>query len=220
MLQKYSFFYLTLKYMELNKILPLLGTMILLAMTPDTSVIAVMGRSLYSGFKSGFVTVLGLLCGDLIFILIAIYGLSHVAQRIDYIFVMIKYLGGAYLIYLGGQLFVSKVKTIEIESIKNNQTSWQNDFLCGLLITLSDPKAIFFYISFLPAFVDLSQISIIDVGLIFLCAILAVGGAKLIYAGLANIMLNLLRVSKFHQIINYLASLAMIFTGLILFFSN
>ena len=206
--------------MDLNKILPLFGTMVLLAMTPDTSVIAVMGRSLYSGFKSGFVTVLGLLCGDLIFILIAIYGLSHVAQRIDYIFVMIKYLGGAYLIYLGGQLFVSKVKTIEIESIKNNKTSWQNDFICGLLITLSDPKAIFFYISFLPAFVDLSQISITDVSVIFLCATVAVGGAKLIYASLANMMLKLLRSSQFHQVVNYLASLAMILTGLILLFSK
>ena len=220
--------------MNLSNIIHLLTAMILLAMTPDASVIAVVGRSLGSGFRSGLITIIGLLCGDLIFILMAIYGLSHLAQNMEFLFTLIKYLGSIYLIYLGVILFISKVKAIEIEAIKDNNDSWQSNFTCGLLITLSDPKAIVFYISFLPAFVDLSTISLMDIIIIFLCATIAVGGVKLVYAYLANQTVKLLRSSsaqqasqgsktpqlKLHQITNYLASMMMIATGIVLFFSS
>src|SRR5690606_470721 len=55
-------------------------------------------------------------------------------------------------------------------------------FFSGLFVTLSDMKAIFFYASLFPVFVDLSRISASDIALIFILTLVAVGGVKLGYA--------------------------------------
>ena len=205
--------------MNINNTISLLMAMVILAMTPDTSVIVVIGRSLSGGWKSGITVILGLLCGDLIFILIAVYGLSTIAQNINDVFVIIKYLAAIYLFYLGIQNFIHSNNKVEIKPVEENNLSWQGNFTIGLLITISDPKAILFYVSFLPAFVDLASISWSDIFIIFGCACVALGGVKLTYAYLAQKMVKLLRSSQLSTLTNYLASIILIATSIILFFS-
>ena len=200
--------------MTLNNIFALLGAMILLAMTPDTSVIAVVARSLASGFSHGIVTIIGLLFGDFVFIILAVYGLSAIAETMSGLFIVLKYLGGSYLIYLGIKLWQAKSKAIEVEEV--NELSWLSNFLCGLLITISDPKAILFYISFLPAFLDLSNISRLDIGIIMLNATIAVGGVKLVYAYMADKARILFQKSEVNKAMNITAGMAMMVTGVML----
>ena len=105
----------------------------------------------------GLVTVIGILVGDLVFLMLAIYGLSAIAETMGDLFVVVKYLGGAYLIWFGLGLWRARSTTVEVEEIQ--ETSWVSNFLCGLTITLGDPKAILFYLSFLPAFLDVTRVS-------------------------------------------------------------
>jgi threonine/homoserine/homoserine lactone efflux protein len=200
--------------MTFNSTAALFGAMFVLAILPSPSVFVVVARTIESGLIHGLVIVLGIILGDLIFIILAIYGLSSLAETMTSLFVLVKYLGSTYLIWLGIGLWRSTSKAMEIQEIK--ALSWSSNFLCGLFMTLGDPKAILFYISFLPAFLELSNVSIFDTGIIMLVATLAVGGAKLGYAYLANKSSLLFQSAQAKKAINLTAGSVMIGTGLFL----
>lgn len=66
---------------------------------------------------------------------------------------MIRYIGGLYLIYLGYKIWNNKT------TIKLDKTGLKSNFISGFLITLSNPKVVLFYLSFLPAFIDLQSLT-------------------------------------------------------------
>jgi len=200
--------------MTFSNIVALFGAMITLAIIPGPSVIAVVARTIASGFAHGFVTVIGIVVGDYVFILLAVFGLSALTETMGSLFVLVKYLGGAYLIWLGIGLWMSNSKTVEVEGIK--ELSWLSNFQCGLFITLSDPKAILFYISFLPAFLDMSRVSIIDAIIIMVIATLVVSGVALTYAYMADKARLLFKSDRAKKGIDIVAGSVMIGTGLFL----
>ncbi|WP_228061396.1 LysE family translocator [[Phormidium] sp. LEGE 05292] len=199
--------------MTISSIVALFGGMVVLAAIPSVSVVAVSTRSATSGFIHGVFTTLGIVLGDIIFIIIAILGLSFLAETMGSLFVLIKYLGGVYLILLGIALFKSKAKNMKTEEVV--KSSLLSSFLTGLFITLGDQKATLFYLGFFPAFVDLSQVSWFDTGIIIAIAILAVGGVKLGYAFMAN-RARLLISSKITKGLNIAAGCVMIAVGVFL----
>lgn len=85
-----------------------------------------------------------------------------------------------------------------------------------MLITLGDQKAVFFYVGFLPAFADLDSLSVMETGMIVGCAIAVLGSVKLIFAYMADRMSRLLRNSQAQKVINTVASLVMLVTGIYL----
>jgi len=66
---------------------------------------------------------------------------------------VIRYIGGLYLIYLGYKIWNNKT------TIKLDKTGLKSNFISGFLITLSNPKVVLFYLSFLPAFIDLQSLT-------------------------------------------------------------
>ena len=200
--------------MTLSSIAALFGTMIVLAMIPSPSVFAVVARSMASGFIHGLVTAMGIVVGDFIFIILAIYGLSAIAETMGSLFVIVKYLGSAYLLWLGINLCRSKSKIFEVKGIR--ESSWLSNFLTGLLTTLADHKAIFFYMSFFPAFLDLSKVSVWDIGIILIITVIAVGGSKIGYAYMADRARFLFKSARAKRGINIIAGTVMIGTGIFL----
>ncbi|WP_228016468.1 LysE family translocator [Leptolyngbya ectocarpi] len=188
--------------------------MVVLAALPSTSVLTVIARSLSAGFWHGGVTALGIVMGDIVFILFAVYGLAVLATTLVSVFVVIKCVGSAYLIALGVTLWRANATAIKINGVE--KPSWISSFLTGLLITLGDQKAVLFYIGFLPAFVDLANLTVTDTSLIIVITIGAVGGVKLAYAYMAGQAQRLLQNPKVHTLINRAAGTAMILTGLYL----
>ena len=87
--------------MTSSSIAAMFGAMLVLASVPDASAFAVVGRSMASGFAHGLVTTLGILISDFIFIALSVYGLSSIAEAMGSLFVLVKYLGAAYLVWLG-----------------------------------------------------------------------------------------------------------------------
>lgn len=200
-----------------SSIVTLFGIMVVGAAIPSVSVLAVSARSAASGFIHGVFTAIGIMAGDIIFIVLAIFGLSVLAETMGSLFVLVKYLGGAYLIWLGVGLWRSKekvAKAAEAEGII--ESSLLSSFLTGFFITLGDQKAIFFYFGFFPAFVDLSIISYFDTGIIILLAIVAIGGAKISYAFMASRATLLINPRLNHRL-NMVAGSVMIAVGIFLF---
>ena len=197
--------------MTFASIAALSGVMVVGAMIPGVSVLAVSARSAAFGFAHGIFTSLGIVVGDIVFILVAIYGLSVLADLMGNHFVLIKYLGGAYLIWLGIVIWRSKSKAEGVE--ENSESSLLSSFMTGLLITLGDQKAILFYLGFFPAFVDLSKMSFFDTGIIVAIAIIAVGGPKLVYAFMADRASLIFKSSRVTRFINIAAGSVMIAVG-------
>jgi threonine/homoserine/homoserine lactone efflux protein len=188
--------------------------MIVLALVPSVSVLAVTARAAAFGFSHGLFTTLGIVVADILFILIAVYGLALIAELMGDQFRIIQYIGAAYLIWLGISLWRSEARAHKTEELR--QSSPLSSFLAGLLITLADQKAILFYLGFFPAFIDLSTMTPADTLIIIVIATLGVGGPKLVYAFLADRASALLQNSRALRGLNILAACIMIAVGLAL----
>ncbi|BAU41334.1 Leucine efflux protein [Leptolyngbya sp. O-77] len=173
----------------------------------------VSSRAASLGFLHGVLTAAGIVVGDLLFIAIALWGLSFLSSALGSLVFLIKYLGGAYLIWLGVRLFRARAQPVETQAL--SYSSRVSSFLTGLLITLADQKATLFYLGFFPAFLDMSQVSYVDAGVIMLVAIAAVGGVKVIYALLADQTRFLLGAGLSTRL-NAIAGGVMIAVGLLL----
>ena len=186
----------------------------MLALIPSVSVLAVTARAAAFGFRHGLATALGIVAGDIIFILIAVYGLVLIAGLMGNQFNLIKYIGGAYLIWLGLSLWRADTRARKSEI--QGQSSLTSSFLTGLLITLGDQKAILFYLGFFPAFIDLEIMTPVDTLTIIAIAIIGVGGAKVVYAALAVRASQMLQNSRAIGALNKFASCVMIAVGIAL----
>ena len=187
--------------------------MLVLAFVPGVSVLTVSARAVSHGFVHGIVAILGIVLGDIIFISIAILGLSFLIDTLDELYVLLKYVGGAYLIWLGLVLMMNKSPTERHKVVI--KTSYLSSFLAGLLITLADQKAILFYLVFFPAFVDVSILSYGEIGMIIALAATAIFIAKLGYAYMA-VKAKLLITNRVYQVINLVAGMVLIIVGMVL----
>ena len=188
--------------------------MIVLAIIPSVSVLAVSARAAAFGFMHGLFTALGIVAADAIFILVAVYGLSLIADLMGEQFTLIKYIGGLYMIWLGVSLWRADAKARKSDAIE--ESTWSSSFLAGFLITFGDQKAILFYLGFFPAFIDLSHMTPADTLIIIVIAIIGVGGSKLVYAYLADRASLIFKNTAAIRGINVLAACVMIAVGVAL----
>jgi len=162
-----------------------------LSALPSASVVLVVGRTASLGLANGIAVAIGIVLGDLVFIALAILGLAFVAETMGALFMVIKYLGAAYLIFLGVTLLRSKPQTRINISERAHQGNLLKSLLAGFFLTLGDVKAIFFYVSLFPAFLDLTVLSALDISSIIIITIVAVGGVKVFYAVSARKIIDL-----------------------------
>ncbi|NIA31858.1 MAG: LysE family transporter, partial [Actinobacteria bacterium] len=94
--------------MSLLSIFSLAIALFVLAATPGPGVFATISRSLASGFVPSLGVVAGIVTGDIIFLLFAILGMSAIAQIMGNFFVVVKIIGGIYLVFLGIKIWMSE----------------------------------------------------------------------------------------------------------------
>jgi len=165
-------------------------TALLLNLTPGNDMLYVAARSTSQGSKTGIVSSLGIMLGCMVHIIAAMAGLSAIIAKSALAFAIIKYVGAAYLIYLGVSALLSKRKTIQVDtSIKKR--SLNNIFWQGVLTNVLNPKVALFFLAFLPQFINVRQ-SNTAWQILFLGTWFNVGGT------LVNIFVSLLfgRVGK------------------------
>ncbi len=177
----------------------LFGIMVVLAAMPSASVALVVTRSATLGVGNGLAVAAGIVLGDLVFIMLAILGLSVVAETMGGLFIVIKYLGALYLLWLGFSLLKAQRKTTITVDRAREKGNLVTSFLAGFILTLGDVKAIVFYVSLFPVFIDLSALQAAEVLVIIFVTIVSVGGVKVIYALSAIKVANLAREFKFEN---------------------
>ena len=178
-----------------------------LSAIPSLSVFTVTARAMTSGFWHGVMVSLGIVAADIIFILVAIFGLALLFELLGGLFEIVQYIGAAYLLFLALTLWRAKVEVHQSRRLEDS--SLVASFMAGFLLTLADQKAIFFYLGFFPAFIDLVDISLIDTLIIIAVASVCVGGVKVIYAFLADRASTLFSV-RIRRLINRVAAMIML----------
>jgi threonine/homoserine/homoserine lactone efflux protein len=126
-----------------------------LLIVPGPSVLYIVARGIDQGRLAALVSVLGISVGTLCHTVAAALGVSALVVTSTLAFQILKYLGAAYLIYLGiRKLLVSdKVALIQV----NPSRSLKRIFWQGILVNVLNPKTTLFFFAFLPQFVDPSQ---------------------------------------------------------------
>lgn len=188
----------------------------LLAAIPSSSVALVVIRASTMGVKQGVITSLGVVAGDLVFVAMALLGLSALSEQLGALFVVIRYLAAGYLIWFGLNLIrnhAHRVPQGEPSVPPNGARTTSASFLSGLLLTLSDIKAVLFYASLFPAFIDPITLRSVDIAAIFGITLFAVGGIKIVYAVSASKMVKLSGRLHFQTKAKPVAGAMMIATG-------
>ena len=126
-------------------------TSLILIITPGQDMMLVMSRSIAQGWKAGVVTAAGVSTGLLGHSLLASLGLGAVMGASEMIFVVIKYVGAAYLVYLGIKLLAQGRS--EIEVLGMSAVSMRKLFFQGAFSNISNPKITIFYFAYLPQFI-------------------------------------------------------------------
>lgn len=138
---------------------------------PGPGVLYVVARSLSQGHLAAVISAAGLAVGVSFHIFAAGIGLSAILLTSATAFSTIKYLGGAYLIYLGIQA-IRRRNGLD-QSVEVGQMTLRRLFLDGVVVSAFNPKITVFFLAFLPQFVSLGatspQSQIVMLGLIYAC---------------------------------------------------
>ncbi len=129
------------------------------AASPGPGMAAVVARGLGGGFRSAFPMVLGLVLGDLVFLSLATFGLAALAQQFGTVFMIVKWAGAAYLLYLAVKLWRADPGADDVAAVASQ--GFLRTMVAGFSLTLGNPKTIVFYLALLPTLVPLEHMSVL-----------------------------------------------------------
>jgi threonine/homoserine/homoserine lactone efflux protein len=127
---------------------------ILLNIVPGQDTLYIIGRSISQGRRAGILSVLGISTGCLIHTLAAAFGLSALLMASSQAFMAIKFIGAAYLIYLGVRMLFSGASMDgRVVGTRPPASGWVI-FRQGVLTNVLNPKVALFFLAFLPQFIE------------------------------------------------------------------
>ncbi|WP_290499434.1 LysE family translocator [Alcanivorax sp.] len=165
-------------------LLLLIPVMMLLAALPSTSVALVVVRSARLGVVHGLWVAVGIVVADLLFAALALWGMTELAQQLGGFFALVRIAAGIWLVWFGISLIRSRGTALQARPITGSSKTVS--FLAGLAVTLGDIKAIVFYASLFPLFVDMHAPDVAHLVAVLLITVFSVGGVKAVYALLAQ----------------------------------
>ncbi len=137
---------------ELSQLYFFMGAALALLLVPGPAVLYITARSANQGRLAGLVSVLAIETANFLQAVAATLGLSAILLSSALAFDVVKYLGAAYLIYLGIRKLLASDEETGIEGIK--QESLWRIYWQGFVVNLLNPKTALFFFAFLPQFVD------------------------------------------------------------------
>jgi RhtB (resistance to homoserine/threonine) family protein len=133
------------------------GVFILSAITlnliPGADTMYILGSSMSNGRNAGILSALGISAGCIVHTVMAALGLSVILSRSALAFDLIKYIGAAYLVYLGVRSFLSQSPLL-LKRDNNTKKSDKKIFYQAVMTNVLNPKVALFFLAFLPQFID------------------------------------------------------------------
>ena len=197
--------------MDLLTLLSLVIATFVYAISPGPGLFAVLAISTRFGPLPAIWLSIGHTIGDIIYVALAMLALNALAELISDSMLYVKVLGASYLIFIGYQQFRSRGVSFEQSTKKSSILKL---LLAGFIVGVTNPKTIIFYLSFLPIFIDLNNLTKATE----VQVIIAIGATVFFVLSLANILGIRLRkhIENPSTIkrINQVTGITMIFVGI------
>ena len=139
--------------------------MVVLTITPGPVWVATIARALAGGFAQAWPLTLGVAVGDVAWSVLAVLGVGWVASTFGDVMAVFRYVAAAIFLLLGVAVLRHAGDPIGRDRRLTRPGLWSG-FAAGVVVILSNPKAILFYMGFLPGFFDLSAVTALDVAAI------------------------------------------------------
>ena len=178
--------------MDLSALLIFAGALLVAAGSPGPSIAALTARVIAHGWRDVVPFAAAMWVGEALWLTLAVYGLAALAGTLYWAFLVIKYLGVAYLLYLAWKMWSAPV-ALASDSPAPRTGSSIRTFLAGLAVTLGNPKIMVFYLALLPAIIDLAGITLVawlELTCIMLVVLAAIDIAYIVLAARARRLLR------------------------------
>jgi len=142
--------------MTLSALLVFALALIVAAGTPGPSVAALVARVLTNGFRDVLPFLAAMWIGEALWLTCAVAGLAVIARSFGMVFMVLKFIGVAYLLFLAWKMWRAPAD-VQGNDLPSGQSPWRM-FMAGLLVTLGNPKIMMFYLALLPTIIDVSRI--------------------------------------------------------------
>lgn len=146
------------------------GAIALLWATPGPVFVALMARALTGGFRAAWPLALGVMIGDVLWPLVAIFGLSVLVASQEAWLAALRWVASAIFLLMGAALIRGAARPLSTDGRLTRPGLWAG-FSAGVAAILGNPKAILFYMGVLPGFFDLARVTAADI--VAICAISA-----------------------------------------------
>ena len=201
--------------MNLTLWLSFVGTVLLIAFTPGPSVLLATANSMNHGVQKTIGTILGDLSANLIQIILSSFGLAALIMSSGDIFYSIKWLGVGYLVYMGAKKIFAKTE-VGTFAKKQKEKSFTNLYMEGFMMSASNPKAIVFFASLFPLFIDPNLAFVPQIVLLGATYLLLDGISLIVYVHFASRLKTYLEDKEKVQLQNKIVGGLLIFSGLML----
>lgn len=141
------------------------GALLVLFLTPGPVWVGLIARSLSGGFPAAWPLALGVVVGDVVWSLLAVFGITWILSIYGGFLELLKWVAAAIFIVMGAAIIRSAGNAIGTDSRLTRPGMWAG-FVAGLAVILGNPKAILFYMGMLPGFFDLTALTWVDVAVI------------------------------------------------------
>ncbi|ARP99077.1 LysE family translocator [Pseudorhodoplanes sinuspersici] len=174
--------------------------------SPGPAVAAIIARVMARGTDGIVAFCAGLVLGDLIWLCCAMFGLAALAALFQPVFLIVKYCGAAYLLYLAWKLWTGAGAPVAAEPVRGQGRQL---FGAALLLSMGNPKMMLFYLALLPTLIDLTQLTLTDMAELAVIVALVVSIVLTGYVVLAAQARRLFTRPRAVQTVNRTASVAM-----------
>lgn len=174
--------------MDLAGLLVFASTLFIAAASPGPGIAAVVARVLGRGTKGALAFGAGLAIGDVVWLTFAIVGLAALAQAFHGVFLVIKWIGAAYLLYIAYRLWTAPAAAQAVEAEAKTEHPARL-FLGGLAVTMGNPKVMVFYLALLPTIIDLTRVTLLGYAELVLATLIVLAvviGAYIVLASRAR----------------------------------
>ena len=184
--------------------------------TPGPNMLLAMTHGIHHGLRpTATSTMGGLLTGLAIILSVSLGGLGAVLMASSHVFEVVKYIGAAYLIYLGIRTWRNAGGQLETEGRPDAASGWAR-YRIGVLVALSNPKAILFGVAFFPQFLDPAKPMALQAAILLLTFMCIETGWMCVYAGGGSRLALWLKQGKRMTWFDRIAGTAFVGAGLVL----